>query len=1105
SNENYDVAIGILKDRFGHEQDVIDLHYNKIINLSPATNKTNSLRSLLDNIERHLRSLEVLKQNTNQDIFVSMIRAKLPEEVLIQLEISHGAKNKWTVEDLRSSLHNYISAREHAETKDNSTESMARTQTTSRFDRKHIPNVIKRSQASQFRPGGKSDFRPFSNDKTDRIGHLSTASGEALIVNTKNTSVTRFYDQCRYCNNRHLSDECEKYQTIEERKKQLKDSCYRCLKVGHLSKECKKAKTCVYCGERNSHHRSLCPQKFKMKISSAHFSGEISDVIEQGACANENVLISNGEVVLMQTATCKIENPANSKSETVRLILDSGSQRTYITEKLAEQLQLNKESEEEIKIVTFGSEQPKTIKTKRTTLCLKLKNGQYFQINANVVPVISGSVQRKTMKVNSSENFEHLVSSLDLADNIPNECESSSVELLVGNDYYLDIVLSQKIEVQPGLYFLASKLGWILTGRTNDPENNVNETAMLILTYGNDVTESGLYTNMDEVYPHKPDLEDFWNVESIGVLEDSETRHDDIVRREFKENVKFENGRYQVTWPWKDKHPDLPVNRELALGRFKSSLLKMRNKPELLKTYDSIIKDQLEKGIIEKVSKITVDGPKHYLPHHAVFNPLKPTTKLRIVYDASAKSKKEYNSLNDCLFRGPVLLNDLCGLLMRFRLHKIAIVADIEKAFLQIGLQPSQRDVTRFIWLKDSNQTTLDSDNVQEFRFCRVPFGVISSPFLLGATIECHLDSYKSDLANQLKDDIYVDNLITGVNNVEEAILLYREAKSIFRSASMNLREWVSSDFQVNQFIDKEDMALCETMKVLGHKWIIETDSISIKESNVIQEFGSLTKRSILKQLSSVFDPLGLFSPVLLKGKMLLQSMWCKHLEWDDVVSTDDEKLWLLIRSDLSKLPEYQVKRCISIKANNDDVKSYLLCFCDASTHAYAATVYLLQKTRSESKTNLLFSKTRLAPLKQMTVPRLELMAALIGVRCLKFVKAHLNMPVEKLYLWLDSQCVIQWIASEKVLSVFVRNRVKEIRNHDDVEVNYIRSKDNPADVASRGSSIQNLSENLLWWHGPSWLNDPENSWPKSVQEVDLKTKQDYESELKKPISEQEI
>ena len=125
------------------------------------------------------------------------------------------------------------------------------------------------------------------------------------------------------------------------------------------------------------------------------------------------------------------------------------------------------------------------------------------------------------------------------------------------------------------------------------------------------------------------------------------------------------------------------------------------------------------------------------------------------------------------------LLHDLCGILMRFRTYKIALVADIEKAFLQIGLQPDQRNCTRFLWLKDISSPT-NRENIQEYRFCRVPFGVISSPFILGATTEHHLESYENDIAEQLKNDLYVDNVITGTNDVGEAIKLYTKSKAIF-------------------------------------------------------------------------------------------------------------------------------------------------------------------------------------------------------------------------------------------------------------------------------------------------------------------------------------
>ncbi|XP_071142387.1 uncharacterized protein [Mytilus edulis] len=178
-----------------------------------------------------------------------------------------------------------------------------------------------------------------------------------------------------------------------------------------------------------------------------------------------------------------------------------------------------------------------------------------------------------------------------------------------------------------------------------------------------------------------------------------ETSSDKKAMEYFKETLKFKNGRYYVKWPWKKNTPELPDNRELALGRLKSCVARMRKKPGLLTKYDTIIQDQIQTGIVEEVNESWTDGRKHYIPQHAVKTPQKSTTKVRIVYDASAKTNKEMTSLNECLYRGPVLLNNLCGIFMRFRLHKIAMVADIKKAFLQVGLQEDDRDVTSCMWL----------------------------------------------------------------------------------------------------------------------------------------------------------------------------------------------------------------------------------------------------------------------------------------------------------------------------------------------------------------------------------------------------------------------
>ena len=384
----------------------------------------------------------------------------------------------------------------------------------------------------------------------------------------------------------------------------------------------------------------------------------------------------------------------------------------------------------------------------------------------------------------------------------------------------------------------------------------------------------------------------------------------------------------------------------------------------MMKMYSEVFDDQLRKGVIKKIDK-SATGLVHYIPHHAVVTPTKSTTKLRIVYDASAKAKQSDRSLNENLYRGPVMLHDLCGILMRFRLHKIAMVSDIEKAFLQIGIQPVDRDVTRFLWIKDVNKPVTDKNNIIEYRFCRVPFGIISSPFLLGATIECHLASHDTPIAEKIRSDIYVDNLVTGTETITEAINLYRDGKSMFEEISMNLREWITNNEQVNALSEEKDKANQVTMKLLGHLCDTETGILSIKPSvEINNEEKTETKRKILKTVASVFDPHGLYSPVILRGKLLLQTIWSQHSEWDENIGKTERNEWQQIKTDLKYINECKIQRCVtSVENTVKDSKNCLTCFCDASSKAYTCCIYLHQEINSGSKTE---------PLKKLTIPKLE-------------------------------------------------------------------------------------------------------------------------------------
>ncbi|XP_053388626.1 uncharacterized protein LOC128551737 [Mercenaria mercenaria] len=482
SSENYNVAMDILKKRFGNSQEIIDLHYKRLINIPSATNKVSSLRYLIDNVDKHFRSLESLDQNVNQDIIVSIIKSKIPEDVLLQLEIMKDVDEKWTVRTISKRLNDYIVARERAVKDTNSTDIRQRRSATMSYERK------------------ERSFGPGMRNRTSESTPKHTT--EAFVAGENRAITQAFTKACRYCNGEHWSDECKRYKTIDERKKRLKGCCYKCLKDNHRAKDCKSTRVCTYCKKVNVHHRSLCDKRFQINQNheSANLSNEVENVenteSENKTLENEETgLLSYNENVLMQTAFTEIKNARNGQSEHVRLMLDCGSHRTYVSQSLADRLNLEVNGEQSIHLITFGSRNEKVIQTKSTKIDIKLQNGEYMTLTANIVPNITGTISRKAVRLKSQSKFDSLTKDLILADNIPTHNETETLDLLIGNDYYLDIVQTEKIEVQQGLYLLATKFGWMLSGRTEvTDEYDSSDMNMLILNYGNNVTKTNVFT-----------------------------------------------------------------------------------------------------------------------------------------------------------------------------------------------------------------------------------------------------------------------------------------------------------------------------------------------------------------------------------------------------------------------------------------------------------------------------------------------------------------------------------------------------------------------------------------------------------------------------------
>ena len=276
---------------------------------------------------------------------------------------------------------------------------------------------------------------------------------------------------------------------------------------------------------------------------------------------------------------------------------------------------------------------------------------------------------------------------------------------------------------------------------------------------------------------------------------------------EFLEKLSYKGNYYEVNFPWKATHPPLPDNYELSRQRLSGLLSRLRKEPEVLKEYDSVIRNQIQRGIVEVMERDANPGSSnvHYIPHHAVIRRDKSTTKLRIVYDASAKS--DGASLNECLHAGPPLAQGIFDIMLRFRSHRVALIGDIEKAFLMVHMAETDKDVLRFSWVDDIDNV---EPQVITLRFTRVVFGLSSSPFLLNATIKHHIEQYeKCDPAFTQKflQSIYVDDLTSGDRDVDSTFEFYMKSKLRLKDAGFNLRmrKFVTNSLELQKRIENNE------------------------------------------------------------------------------------------------------------------------------------------------------------------------------------------------------------------------------------------------------------------------------------------------------------
>eukprot|EP00795_Rhopilema_esculentum_P008763 gene8763-biopygen9751 len=525
---------------------------------------------------------------------------------------------------------------------------------------------------------------------------------------------------------------------------------------------------------------------------------------------------------------------------------------------------------------------------------------------------------------------------------------------------------------------------------------------------------------------------------------------------------------------------------EQRLGYLKRRLTR---DPALRVRYTNFIDDLLVKGHARKIpdaKKGCRQDITWYLPHHNVVNPKKPE-KTRVVFDCAAKFHGV--SLNSNILQGPNLTNSLVGVLCRFRQERIALVADVESMYHQVCVDPKDTEALRFLWFPGGDL----SKEPEEYQMVVHLFGGIWSAccanFALKRTALDNTSKFDPMVTRTVDKNFYVDGMLKSVRSTDEAIWMQRQLTELLSCGGFHLTKWSSSCRKVLDSIPQNERSkdlkhlniqydALPVERTLGLEWNIESDTFRFK---INSKERPATRRGILSIISSIFDPLGFVAPFVLPAKRLLQAS-CKDLEWDKEISGENLINWNQWLVQMPMLENFQMRRCIKVPEFGTCITQEIHHFSDASETGYGTVSYLRTVHQNgKIKTAFLFAKSRLAPLKRITIPRLELTAAALAVKIDTMLKNELEICIHKSMFWTDSTSVLRYINNkDKRFHTFVANRITVIHEGSDPEQwRYVPTKSNPADDASRGMTANELLRSERWISGPEFLLQTKDKWPK--------------------------
>ena len=978
------------------------------------------LRRLHDTANQHLRALKAMKYDPSGPFITSILESKLDTTTMFEWQ-------KYSQESAEvphyTTLLKFLCLRAQA-------------------SESSVPDLMKKSNKSE------------SNPRNPSSQHRQHASFS-----------TSYSDCCVVCKvDKHPLYACPKFKCMTHDRMiatlKAHHLCFNCLKIGHFLKDCGSTQRCKRC--QKPHHTILhLEQNPGDPPPPASTAGNQRS--EQSHAAQAR---SKSFSTLLMTCSVQVTSPHGGSIQ-ARALLDSASSTSFVSERLVQCIRLPR-SRELTQVTGIGGLpcQSHTQSVVHFSISSPCSPGKSVEVDAVVLPQVT--CELPTHPIMFDPSWTHLAD-VHLSD--PKFGSPGRVDVLLGVDVFCEVLLQGRRIGPPGTPMaFETSLGWVLAGSAQPP---------------------GLHNLIVSHHTHLLQCDDllqkFWELEECNFRHPVLSPEEKLVVKHFQEtHRRDENGKFVVPLPWKSDAKPLGESRTQAVRRFCSLERSLRTKGQF-KEFSDVINEYLEMGHAELVPTEDLEKSRErvfYLPMHAVLKHSSTTTKIRAVFDASAKTSSGY-SLNDGLLVGPTVHSSLIDVLLRFRLHHIALTTDVSRMYRAVCLTAEERDYHRFVWRKEL------SDLLVDYRMTRVTFGVSSSSFTANMCVVQNAMDYGHDYplaASAVHNSFYVDDGLTGADTVRQAMELQTQLQRLFSKAGFLLRKWRSSDPAVLQHLppelrdDHPSRTLPESdgfSKALGVEWNSDLDCFRLAVTD-FPCLDVLTKRALVSDISKTFDVLGWFSPCIVTVKILLQRVWEDKIGWDDAVSPEIRETWERWRMELGLLSKKLIPRCYFIKeATVTSVQ--LHGFCDASEDAYAGVTCLrIVDSTQAIHTSLIASKTKVSPIKRLSIPRLELCGAHLLTDLLHHVKEVLCIACCDIFAWTDSTIVLNWlIGNPRRFKTYVGNRVSHImellppdRWH------HVRGMENPADCASRGLFPSELLTHDLWWYGPKWLCSSQSQWP---------------------------